>query len=105
MARSAKSEAARTPKNVVQKGRVATAEKAPAIDPKAIFDERHKLFMDNFKAMCERERVPVAIAVVVDPKIPQGPLVHLEGDDYWVVKTLALVLRQLKERMLKELEA
>ena len=57
------------------------ADKSPGAETQIIFDERYALFMDHFSAKCETEKAIVALAVVVDPKIPERPLIYASGND------------------------
>lgn len=70
-----------------------------------IFDNRFRLFMDTFSEVCEQESVPVAIAIVCDPKIQRGPLIFMRGDDYETARVLAKLLRHLKDKIAQELDA
>jgi len=80
-------------------------ERARGADTQVIFDERFALFMDQFGGLCDREMVPVAVAVVCDPKISQGPLVMTRGHTYDVARVLAQLLRRLKADIGRELDA
>ena len=81
------------------------SERAGGADTQVIFDERFALFMDQFGATCDHERVPVAVAIVCDPKITQGPLVMTRGHKYDIACVLAQLLRRIKGEMGRELDA
>lgn len=74
-------------------------EPAASVDAHGIFDERFRLFTDAFGHTCEHEGVSTAVTIVVDPKLPQQPLVFVRGDEYAVAKLLASLLRRLKQQI------
>ena len=69
-----------------------------------IFDERRSLFMDNLLNTCKNEQVGLAIAIVCDPKIQEGPLVVIEGHKYEAASLLAFLLRKLKADINRDLD-
>jgi hypothetical protein len=73
-------------------------------DPQSIFDQRFQIFMDQFGEICETENVPASIAIVVDPKIEDQPLVFTRGGTYEVATLLAHVLRNMKRMINDELD-
>jgi len=81
------------------------SERAGGADTQVIFDERFALFMDPFGTTCDNERVPVAVAIVLDPKIRQGPLVMTRGHKYEVARVLAQLLRRIKAEINHDLDA
>lgn len=68
-----------------------------------IFEERFDLFMGQLSERAEEEHVPVAIAMVVDPKYPATPMIFKTGHIYDQARLLANVLRVLRKEMDKEL--
>lgn len=72
-------------------------------DSQRIFEERFALFMNEFQAACEKEDVLVAVAIVVDPRLPGTPLVCNMGDLYDQCKLLTGTLRILRSKLIKEL--
>ena len=74
----------------------------PSPDAQAIFDARWQLFMNPFGESCEQQSVKTAIAIVVDPAIPQ-PLILVRGPSYDAAKVLAALLRQLQGKIFQEI--
>jgi hypothetical protein len=72
-------------------------------DPQSIFDQRFQIFMDQFGEICEKEDVPISIAIVVDPKIQDQPLVFTRGGTYETATVMAHVLRNMKQMINDEL--
>lgn len=70
-----------------------------------IFDERFELFMNQLSERVEQEGVPVAVAVLVDPKYPSTPMVFKSGHIYDQARLIANVLRVLRQQMDEELSA
>ena len=68
-----------------------------------IFEERFDLFMSQLSERIEEEHVPVAIAIIVDPKYPATPMIFKTGHIYDQARLLANVLRVLRIEMNKEL--
>jgi len=73
-------------------------------DPQSIFDQRFQVFMDQFGEICEKENVPISIAIVVDPKTEDQPLVFTRGGTYEVATVMAHVLRNMKRMINDELD-
>lgn len=74
-----------------------------AEDLQSIFDQRFQIFMDQFGEICEKEDVPISIAIVVDPKIQDQPLVFTRGGTYETATVMAHVLRNMKQMINDEL--
>ena len=68
-----------------------------------IFEERFELFMSQLSERVETENVPVAIAIVVDPKYPASPMVFKSGHIFDQARLLANTLRVIKQQIDKEL--
>lgn len=66
------------------------------------FEERWDLFMNGLSTACEDNKVPTAVAIVVDPK-SELPIVFATGHIYEQAALLAMVLRKLKADMAKDL--
>jgi hypothetical protein len=75
-----------------------------AEDPQSIFDQRFQIFMDQFGEICEKEDVPISIAIVVDPQIQDQPLVFTRGGTYEAATVMAHVLRNMKQMISNELD-
>jgi len=75
-----------------------------AEDLQSIFDQRFQIFMDQFGEICEKENVPISIAIVIDPKIQDQPLVFTRGGTYEVATVMAHVLRNMKRIINDELD-
>lgn len=73
-------------------------------EAQVIFDERMALFMTPLLESCKREHVPVAVAIVYDPKIPEEPLIFTRGGTYPVARALASLLRRMKTVIDQELQ-
>jgi hypothetical protein len=69
----------------------------------SIFDERFQLFMNQFGEICENEDVPIAVAIVIDPKIENQPLIFTRGGTYETASLTAHVLRNMKQMINSEL--
>ena len=69
----------------------------------SIFDERFQLFMNQFGEICENEDAPVAVAIVIDPKIKDQPLIFTRGGTYETASLIAHVLRNMKQMIDNEL--
>lgn len=67
------------------------------------FEQRHDLFMNEFRATCEKAGVPVAIAVVVDPENPKLPLVYARGHLYDQGMLLAQMLKNVRQQIDKDM--
>ena len=70
---------------------------------KKIFEERFELFMGQLSDRIEKENVPVAIAIVVDPKYPASPMVFKTGHIFDQARLLANTLRVIKQQIDEEL--
>jgi len=68
-----------------------------------IFEERFELFMSQLSERVEQENVPVALAIVVDPKYPATPMVYKAGHIYDQARLAAHILRMLRQQMDEEL--
>lgn len=68
-----------------------------------IFAERFELFMSQLSERVEEEKVPVAIAIVVDPKYPSTPMVFKTGHIFDQARLLANTLRVLRQQIDREL--
>ncbi len=68
-----------------------------------IFDERFRLFIDEFGDTCERENVKTAMAIVVDPKLSNQPIVFLRGNEYEIAQLLASMLRKLQQEIMNKI--
>lgn len=68
-----------------------------------IFEERFELFMSQLSERVEQENVPVALAMVVDPKYPATPMVYKTGHIYDQARLAAHILRMLRQQMDEEL--
>jgi hypothetical protein len=84
---------------------IASSEPPSAAGVPVNFDDRYELLIGQFRQACEAENVPLAVAIVVDPKIKQGPIVFTHGHRYDVAKLLTSLLRQLKNTIDEELTA
>jgi len=73
-------------------------------DPQSIFDQRFQIFMDQFGEICEKENSPISIAIVIDPKTEDQPLVFTRGGTYEVATVMAHVLRNMKRIINDELD-
>jgi len=69
----------------------------------SIFDERFQLFMNQFGEICENENAPIAVAIVIDPKIEDQPLIFTRGGTYETASLMAHVLRNMKQMINNEL--
>jgi hypothetical protein len=70
------------------------------------FEERCNTFMGELSEVCDKEKVRVAVAIVVDPEIgEENPLVYARGPIYEQARVVAELLRNLKEHMAQELRA
>ena len=67
------------------------------------FEARFDLFMNQFQTACEKEKTPVAIAIVVDPQHPNEPIMCAIGTLYNQCKLLAGTLRIMQDKLIKEL--
>lgn len=76
-------------------------------DPEAvrqrIFDERFHALMDKFGKSCDKHNVDVAIAIADHPD-EDVPLVFMRGDIYKTAALLAHVLRNMKAKILRDLD-
>lgn len=70
-----------------------------------IFDARFGLFMNEFGAICEKENIKLAIAAVIDPKLPKEPMVFMRGHEYDIALLLSKILKGLKAQINKNLQA
>lgn len=68
-----------------------------------IFDERFQLFTDAFGSTCEQENVATAAAIVIDPKMPQQPIIFTRGNEYELAKLLTVVLRSLQQQIIMKI--
>jgi|TARA_R110000751_G_scaffold15863_2_gene50989 hypothetical protein len=69
----------------------------------SIFDERFHVFMNQFGETCEDEGATIAIAIVVDPKIKDQPIIFTRGGSYETAMLMAHVLRNMKQMINNEL--
>lgn len=67
------------------------------------FDDRFDRFMKSFQETCETEEVTCAIAIVLDPKIPEKPMLYMHGHRFETVALLGRVYSRLRDAILKEL--
>jgi hypothetical protein len=68
------------------------------------FEERYDLFLSQFQDQCIKEEVPAAIAIFIDPKTPQVPIVfQTENNLLLRGKLLAMLLRDIKKQIDKQL--
>ena len=76
------------------------------VPPKS-FEQQHTFFMNEFRAICEREEVPIAIAIVIpkdfDSKHDE-PIIYGRGHIYDQAKLLAQVIRALKSKIAEALD-
>lgn len=67
-----------------------------------IFDERFEALMNGFGEACEKQGVPIAIAIAIHPQ-EEHPMVFLRGHQYDVATLLASVLRGLRQELMSGL--
>jgi hypothetical protein len=91
------------PQKTISDARSATNNAAEQEDALKKFEQRHDLFMNEFRATCEKAGVPVAIAVVVDPENPKLPLVYARGHLYDQGTLLAQMLKNVRQQIDKDM--
>lgn len=91
--------------NCISKAQEPCVSDTPQKDTRVEFAERFDLFMTQFRSVCENENVPIAIAIVVDPKSPKTPFIYSHGHVYDQASLLAKVLRDLKHQIVDEISA
>ncbi len=69
------------------------------------FEERYRFFMNGLSDACENAKVQVAVAVVMDPEMPDSAIVFSMGDEYQQAKVLAKMLRKLNKIICKNVSA
>jgi len=67
------------------------------------FEERYEFFMGQLSAACDEAGIKTAFAFVVNPENPKSVLTFQHGEEYDQAKTLAGILRALKDKFDKEL--
>lgn len=70
---------------------------------KNIFEAKFELYMDNFGKVCSANNIEIAFALVVDPS-QTDPIVFTRGHIYDITKTLAQIVRYLKQQINEELD-
>lgn len=71
----------------------------PARDNLSIFDERFSLFMTQFGQTCQEAGVELALAVVIDPKLPGQPLIFSRGETYELARLTRDLLGMLRQQV------
>ena len=90
-----------------QKPQIGAPEKESADASRKSFEEQHTLFMNEFRAICEKENAPVAVAIVIPPKFnpkTDEPLIYGRGHLYDQAMLLAQVIRAMKEKIAANLD-
>lgn len=72
-------------------------------DDKVNFDARFQPLMEAFSKHCDELQVPLAVAIILDPKIQETPLVYLRGHEYDVATLMAEIMRSLKDKLYNRL--
>lgn len=87
----------------IEKSQDVTVNEGQQKDARVEFEQRFDFFMTQFRTVCESADVPLAIAIVVDPKNPTTPFVYSHGPTYDQALILSKILRELKNKIFKEL--
>jgi hypothetical protein len=96
---------AKSVKNDVKKPQEVDGEDASQKDARVEFEQRFDLFMTGFRTVCEEAKVPIAIAIVLDPEHPSTPFIYNHGHIYDQACILAKMLRDLKHKINEDISA
>lgn len=75
----------------------------PGVDSQGIFAERFELFMRPLSESCDKEEAVTAVAIVVDSKNPNRPLVFIHGREYDAALLITSLLRELRKQIADKL--
>jgi hypothetical protein len=92
-------------KTGIEKPQEIVANEGQQKDARVEFEQRFDFFMTQFRTVCEDADAPLAIAIVVDAKNPTTPFVYSHGPIYDQALILTKILRELKNKIFKELSA
>jgi hypothetical protein len=73
------------------------------VEHQTMFEQRFNALMNGFGEACESNKIDISIAIAIHPQ-EEKPLVFIRGDEYDVARLMAVVLRQLKHQVLRELD-
>ena len=96
---------AKTQKDRTKKPQEVTMKADEQKDARIEFEERFEFFMSQFRTVCQEAGVPVAFAIVIDPKNSSTPFVFGHGHIYDQGTLVAGALRDIKRRINEELSA
>lgn len=68
-----------------------------------IYSERRDLFLKDLMEKMDQEDVGIAIVAIIDPKIPDQPIVYGRGQTYPLAKLSCDIAKYLKSKLDGEL--
>jgi len=72
-------------------------------DPEVTYNDRKEFMLGDFISKIETEGIEVAIAIIIDPKIQNQPIMHAHGATYNLAKASCQIAKYFKAQLDQEL--